>query len=265
MKKLIIFIVFAMLFGSVFISHAIDTEGYDTVTLSKNGEIPTPFCPVTKISDNKNCMDCHVMKMQDGKPVFGLMEIPISAGYKLPYGCSISKSNEGILSLYYQNTGTAATAIRAISDYMYEHPEFTRFIMEMHSGGGSVMDAWRAAGIIEEMRGRGIEIETRTYGMAASAGTILLVSGDIGKRFVNPHAEIMLHKLWTFKMFSIDDPDTSEDQAELMKHFQGNINSYILDRTNLDKDVLEKNMFKKDWWVTGKQCVELGIVDGFIE
>ena len=210
-------------------------------------------------------MDCHVLKMQEEKPVFGLQEIPISAGYKLPYGCSILKSDNGTLSLYYENNSTKASAIRTISEYMYQHPEFKRFIMEMHSGGGSVMDAWRCAGIIEEMRGRGIEIETRTYGMAASAGTILLVSGDIGKRFVNPYAEIMLHKLWTFKMFAIDDPDTSEDQADLMKHFQGNINDYILSRTNLDREVLERNMYKKDWWVTGKQCVELGIADGFIQ
>jgi len=245
--------------------YALDTEGYDTVTLSTTKELPTPFCPATKMSDNSKCMDCHVLKMKDGKPTFGLMEIPLDAGYDLPFGCRMSKTDKGTFSLYYQNSGTSATQIRNISEYMYEHPEFTRFIMEMHSAGGSVMDAWRAAGIIEEMRGRGIEIETRTYGMAASAGTILLVSGDIGKRFVNPYAEIMLHKLWTFKMFSIDDPDTSEDQAELMKHFQGNINDYILGRTNLEKDALERNMFKKDWWVTGKQCVSLGIADGFIQ
>ena len=265
MKTLVPILILTSIFILAIPVYALDAEGYDTVTLSKSKEIPTPFCPATKMSDNSKCMDCHVLVNKDGKATFSLKEIPIDAGYTLPLSVSIVNIEDGKKALYFENNGTGAYKIREISEYMYNHPEFTRFIMEMHSGGGSVMDAWRCAGIIEEMRGRGIEIETRTYGMAASAGTILLVSGDIGRRFVNPYAEIMLHKLWTFKMFAIDDPDTSEDQADLMKHFQGNINNYILSRTNLEREVLEKNMFKKDWWVTGKECVELGIADGFID
>jgi len=114
------------------------------------------------------------------------------------------------------------------------------------------------------MRSQGIEIETRCYGMAASAGTLLLIAGDIGKRFVNPHAEIMLHKLWTFAMFSLSDPDTADDKAALLRHLQGNINKYIEDRTGLSLEVLDKEMFKKDWWITGQEAIDLGVVDGTI-
>lgn len=262
MKFLTVLLSFFLLFG---VSYAMDTDGYHTVTLSKSQEIPTPFCPVTKFSDNSKCMDCHVLKVENGKAIFGLDEIPTDAGYKLPHGVSIIAYDEDKMALYYENNGTSSGKIREISQYMRKHPEFTKFIMEIFSPGGSVMDAWRAVGIIEEMRRGGIEIETRCYGMAASAGTILLVSGDIGKRFVNCHAEIMLHKLWTFAMFKLDDPDTAEDQAALMKHLQENINSFFIARTNLSKEVLDKNMFKKDWWVTGKEAVKLGIADGTIK
>lgn len=238
---------------------AIEMADYNQVTLTKSSD-PAPYCPKTKISDNDKCMSCHVLKMSEGKPVFGLKEIDESAGYDLPYGTSMRG-----FSLHWVNTGTGSNAIKNISHYMYKHPEFKKFIMEIDSPGGSVMDAWRAIGIIEEMRVRGIEIETKCYGMAASAGTLLFISGNKGNRFVNPHAEIMLHKLWTFAMFKLDDPDTAEDQAELLKHLQQNINEYIKDRTGLTHEKLDEQMFKKDWWITGAEAVGLGIADGFIE
>ena len=260
----------ALCLGGLFVytsySYAMDVSDYNQVTLTKKSD-PAPYCSVTKFSDNGYCLRCHEMVMVDGKPKFGLKEIPNSAGYDLPYRTKIytyKVNDETKMALYYTNEGTDSSVLRSISKYMYEHPEFTRFIMEINSYGGSVMDAWRGVGIIEEMRRRGIEIETRSYGIAASAGTILLISGDQGKRFVNPHAEIMLHKLWTFAMFKIDDPDTSEDQAALMRHLQGNINNFIISRTDLTLDILDSEMYKKDWWITGQEAIELGIVDGTI-
>lgn len=244
--------------------NALSVDDYNQVTLSKSTD-PAPFCPATKMSDNSKCMDCHEMIVKDGKPAFGLKEIPVSAGYDLPHRTKITKNCEDELSLYFKNRGTGSDSIRDISDFMYEHPEFKCFIMEMDSPGGSVMDAWRGVGILEEMRNRGIKIETRCYGFAASAGTILLLAGDIGKRFVNPHAEIMFHKLWTFAMFKLDDPDTAEDQAALMRHLQTNINDFIIDRTDLDRSILDSEIYKKDWWVTGEEALSLGIIDGFIK
>jgi ATP-dependent protease ClpP protease subunit len=261
MKPLIIVItLIAAIFLFGWWAQAMELTDYNQVTLTRSTD-PAPYCPVTKFSDNDKCLKCHVLKIVDDKPKFGLREIPISAGYDLPAGAEIVDYKGG-LAIYFLNNGTGADRIKNIGRYMYRHPEFKRFIMEMHSGGGSVMDAWRAVGILEEMRCHGIEIETRCYGMAASAATVLLIAGDIGKRFVNFHAEIMLHKLWTFAMFKIDDPDTSEDQANLLRHFQDNINQFIFNRTGLDKSVLDKQMYKKDWWVTGREAIDLGIADG---
>jgi ATP-dependent protease ClpP protease subunit len=264
MKYVIILLAtFALALATVSYANGVNTDDYDTVTLSKSPDSSKPYCPKTKISDNSKCMNCHVLREVDGKPEFGIKEIPISAGYDLPYSTKII-TRDGVLGLYFTNKGTSSSTIRSISDYFYTHPEFKFFVMEMDSAGGSVMDAWRAVGILEEMRQRGIEIETRCYGFAASAGTILLVAGDVGRRFANPHAEIMLHKLWTFAMFKLDDPDTAEDQAALMKHLQDNINRFFIERTNLTKELLDTEMFKKDWWITGVEALALGVVDGYI-
>jgi len=243
---------------------SVDMSNYDTITLTKTSD-PAPYCPITKMSDNDSCLKCHVLKKVDGKPTFALQEIPRDAGYDLPWGTEMVTYDEDKLALYYVNTSVNCDKIQDIRDYMYDHPEFTRFIMEIQSPGGSVLSAWKAVGILREMANRGIEIETRCYGFALSAGGILLTAGDVGKRFVNPHAEIMLHKVWTFAMFKLDDPDTAEDQAALLKHLQDNINDFFISRTRLTKEQLASEMFKRDWWMTGREAVEHGIADGFIQ
>jgi len=242
--------------------YALDTTGYDTVTLSTTKEPPTPFCPVTKMSDNSKCMDCHAM-LPGNK--FGLKELKADAGYEdMPFGMSIVIRGEEKFP-YYLIGGTNAPGLRKASEYMYRHPEFKKIIIELHTPGGSIMDAWRSIGIMSEMEAKGIIIETRVYGMSASAGVILMAGGTKGHRFVSPYAEIMIHKVWTFSMFDLKNPDTAEDQANTLKHFQTNINNWLVSRSKLTKEKIEECIFKKDFWMTGITAVELGLADGFIQ
>ena len=147
---------------------------------------------------------------------------------------------------------------------MYRHPEFNHLAVHLHTPGGSVMDAWKSIGIISEAQSRGIKISTHVYGIAASAGVILMVAGDIGERYVNSHAEIMMHKVWSFSMFDISDPDTAEDKAATLKHFQNNINAWFVSRTEMTHDQIEDLIFKRDYWMSGAKAVELGIADKLI-
>jgi ATP-dependent Clp protease protease subunit len=151
-----------------------------------------------------------------------------------------------------------------VADYLYRHPEIKELIIEVQSPGGSVMEAWRCVGLFDEMRAHGIAIETRCYGYAASAGGIILIAGDIGNRFVGPHSEIMIHKVWTFSMFDVSDPDTSEDKAKILKHFQANINEFFKERTKLTHDIINEKTNYKQWWLTGTEAVEWGVADHLI-
>eukprot|EP00918_Siedleckia_nematoides_P041919 GHVU01091308.1.p1 GENE.GHVU01091308.1~~GHVU01091308.1.p1 ORF type:complete len:277 (-),score=9.40 GHVU01091308.1:2722-3552(-) len=221
-------------------------------------------CPVSQLSDNSTCMSCHKMILEDGKPKFGLKEILIEAAYEeKPFNLNIV-SSDGKLAGYYLLSDIRPQILDQIKRYMFEHPELKKLIIEIHSPGGSVMDAWRIVGIIKEMQSRGIVVETRCYGMAASAGSILLIAGDIGHRFVNPHAEIMIHKVWTFSMFSVADPDSSEDKTDMLKHFQKNINEFFASRTKITISELDSKTFHKMWWLQGSEAVELGVADGLI-
>jgi ATP-dependent Clp protease protease subunit len=228
-----------------------------------------PKCPVTLISDNKNCMDCHVLKtLESGKVIFGIKELAPDANYSAhPASLEIKKDcADNSVYAYIKITETNARKFRDAADYLYWHPEIKRLVVELHSGGGSIMDAWNAIGAIKEMQSRGIVVETRCYGLAASAAAVLLVAGDMGHRFVNEHAEIMIHKVWTFTMFDLKTPDSAEDQAATLKHFQENINGFILSRTKITKEQLDTEIYKRDFWMTGKEAVEKwGVADGFVK
>ena len=247
-------------------SFAIDVSEYGTVTLSKEKEIPIPFCPTTKISDNNKCMSCHeLVPDENGKPKFGIKELSSDAGYWDKPAClDIVMGMDGKNFLRMDVTGTNSTSFRRAIDYMYRHPEFNHLAVHLHTPGGSVMDAWKSIGIISEAQSRGIKISTHVYGIAASAGVILMVAGDIGERYVNSHAEIMMHKVWSFSMFDISDPDTAEDKAATLKHFQNNINAWFVSRTEMTHDQIEDLIFKRDYWMNGERAVELGIADKMI-
>jgi len=265
MKTLAVIFISVMLAisGTAFAEHGYGGDAEKVP--EKEEKQPEVWCPVTRYTDNAKCSECHTMVMENGKPKFGLKEIPLDANHsEKPYDMDIViEGNE--LVAYLKVTNINADHFRETSQYLYRHPEFKKLVVEIHSPGGSVMAAWRIVGIIEEMRAHGIVIETRCYGLAASAGGILLIAGDIGHRFVSPHAEIMIHKVWQFSMFDISDPDSAEDKADILKHFQANINKFFEERTNLTSEVINKESFHRMWWMTGTEAIGFGIADDLIK
>ena len=261
MKKLAVILISVMLAVSG-IAFAEPQDG--DVPEVKEEKAPETWCPATRYTDNAKCSECHTMVMENGKPKFGLKEIPLDASHSdKPYGMDVVREH-GELVAYMIVGAINAVQFRGVSQYLYTHPEFTKLVVEIHSGGGSVMDAWRIVGIIEEMRSHGIAVETRCYGMALSAGGIIFIAGDIGKRFVSPHAEIMIHKVYTFSMFEVSDADSAEDKAELLRHLQKNINKLFEERTNLTSEVINEKSAYKMWWIVGKEAIEHGVADGLI-
>jgi ATP-dependent protease ClpP protease subunit len=245
-------------FGTAAAQHAGDQE------MVEEESQPEVACPVTRFTDNKACMDCHQMVIENGKIKFGLKEISPESNFSgKPYCLEIVQESVGGPPVgYVEISGTGSTKFRLIADYLGWHPEIKKVIVELHTGGGSIMDAWKSIGTIKEIQSKGVHVETRVYGLAASAGVVLLVAGDT--RLVSPNAEIMIHKVWTFTMFDIKTPDSSQDQADVLKHFQDNINRFLMDRTNLTEDQLNDKIFKRNWWITGAEAIELGIATGSI-
>lgn len=124
----------------------------------------------------------------------------------------------------------------------------------INSPGGSVTAGTMLYDIMQLIPN---DIVTVAVGMAASMGQFLLTAGTKGKRFITPHARVLLHQP------SGGFGGTSSDivtQAELiidMKHTLAGITAKNTGKTteqvNKDGD--------RDKWFTAEEALEYGFVD----
>lgn len=106
-------------------------------------------------------------------------------------------------------------------------------------------------------------VSTICMGLAASMGSILLSCGVKGRRFIYPHAEVMIHQPSLGGYFQATSADI-EIQAEQIRKTK-EIGAKILAQ-NCGKTV-EQIMkdFDRDYWMDAKEAIEYGIVDGLME
>lgn len=217
------------------------------------------ICPISKI--NADCLQCHVLRIKDGKPVFGLKEIKQDAYRQYPSGTQVIDGKG-----YYlvgEITNGESNLIRDHFDYLKSH-NIKYTVFDVHSPGGSLFAAWRIKGLMDEFESEGGIIETRTRGFAASAGAILFVAGTKGYRIINAQAEIMFHELWSVKFLDISTPADKEDEARVLRHLQDTISSWLATRGKLSKDELDQRMRKKEFWLSGKEAFENGFADKLV-
>lgn len=106
-------------------------------------------------------------------------------------------------------------------------------------------------------------VSTICMGLAASMGSILLSGGKVGKRFIFPHGEVMIHQpsLGGYIRGVSSDLEIQAEQTRRVKE----IGARIL-ATNCGKTV-EQVMkdFDRDYWMDAKEAIKYGIVDGIVE
>lgn len=105
-------------------------------------------------------------------------------------------------------------------------------------------------------------VTTICMGLAASMGSILLSVGEKGKRFIYPHAEVMIHQPSIGGYYQATSADI-EIQAEQMRKTK-EIGAKIL-AENCGKTV-EQVMkdFDRDYWMNATEAVNYGIVDAIL-
>ena len=159
-------------------------------------------------------------------------------------------------------TDIVSVQVEDFFEYIRWHPEIRHVIFEVHSPGGSLFQAWRIVGLMEYWKSRGLIIETRVHGFAASAGFVVFANGTKGHRFASKTAELMWHELLSFSMFKVDRPSDIEDEAKVLRHLQDTCSTYLAERSNLTKEEWDEKVHKKDFWINGVQAIEYGISDG---
>ena len=124
--------------------------------------------------------------------------------------------------------------------------------LHINSYGGSVFAAFAAIDFIQQSE---IPIFTIVEGATASAGTLMSVVGK--KRYIRPHASMLIHQLSSWlggKMTEI------EDSFKNLEQMMDTIKDIYIKNTKLGGQKLDEFLKQDIWWKADK-CIEQGLVD----
>lgn len=104
-------------------------------------------------------------------------------------------------------------------------------------------------------------VATVCMGMAASMGSILLSGGEKGKRYMFPHAEVMIHQPSGGGQGTSADLEIMAVQIQKAKQLGAKILADNCGQTY--EKILED--FDRDYWMDAKQSKEYGIIDHVLD
>lgn len=105
-------------------------------------------------------------------------------------------------------------------------------------------------------------VSTVCMGLAASMGSILLAVGEKGRRFIFPHAEVMIHQPSIGGLRgSASDLEIHAKQIIKTRELGAKI---LAEHCGQSFDKVMKD-FDRDYWMDARESVEYGIVDGVLD
>jgi ATP-dependent Clp protease protease subunit len=127
----------------------------------------------------------------------------------------------------------------------------------INSPGGSVYDA---LAIYDTMQFVTNDIQTVGIGVQASAAAFLLSSGTKGKRYILPHATVMIHQPSSGTRGKVTDQEIDLRESLRVKHL---LESIMAKNTGQKQEKIHEDM-ERDKWLTATEAKEYGIVDDVI-
>lgn len=131
-------------------------------------------------------------------------------------------------------------------------------ILYINSPGGSVYDAMA---IYDTMQFVKSDIQTVGIGVQASAAAFLLSSGTKGKRFLLPHATVMIHQPSSGTRGKVTDQEIDLREALRVKRMMEEIMSK---NTGQPIKKVHEDM-ERDFWMTAEDAKKYGLVDKIID
>jgi ATP-dependent Clp protease protease subunit len=131
-------------------------------------------------------------------------------------------------------------------------------ILYINSPGGSVYDAMA---IYDTMQFVKSDIQTVGIGVQASAAAFLLSSGTKGKRFLLPHATVMIHQPSSGTRGKVTDQEIDLREALRVKKM---LEEIMAKNTGKKLEQIHKDM-ERDFWMTAKEAKDYGVVDKILD
>ncbi|MCR9182550.1 MAG: ATP-dependent Clp protease proteolytic subunit [Flavobacteriaceae bacterium] len=127
----------------------------------------------------------------------------------------------------------------------------------INSPGGYVTSGFA---IYDCMKSLKSDVSTICTGFAASMGSILLSAGAKGKRFIQPHARVMIHQPSGGARGPASDIEITAQEILKTKELSAKI---LADNCGQKVEKILKD-FNRDHWMDSKESVDYGIVDKVI-
>lgn len=127
----------------------------------------------------------------------------------------------------------------------------------INSPGGYVTSGFAMYDTIKALKS---PVSTICTGLAASMGSILLSVGEKGRRFIQPHAKVMIHQPSGGARGQASNIEIQATEIVKTKELSAKI---LADNCGQDYDKVMKD-FNRDYWMDAEESVKYGIVDGIL-
>lgn len=166
--------------------------------------------------------------------------------------------NDRIIFLGEEVNDTTASLVVAQLLYLEAQDPDKDIQMYINSPGGSVT---AGMAIYDTMQYIKCDVSTICVGLAASMGAFLLSSGQKGKRFALPNAEIMIHQPLGGAKGQASD---IKIHAEWMLKTKEKLNRILSENTGQDMETIEKDT-DRDNFMSAEEACRYGLIDRVIE
>lgn len=151
-----------------------------------------------------------------------------------------------------------ANLITAQLLFLQEQDTNKDIYLYINSPGGSVYDA---LAIYDTMQYVKNDIQTVGIGVQASAAAFLLSSGTKGKRFMLPHATVMIHQPSSGTRGRVTDQEIDLRESLRVKKL---LEEIMAKNTGQKTSRIHEDL-ERDLWMDAEQAKRYGIVDGVIK
>lgn len=128
----------------------------------------------------------------------------------------------------------------------------------INSPGGYVTSGFSMYDTIRSVKS---PVSTICTGLAASMGSILLSAGEKGKRFIQPHARVMIHQPSGGARGPASDIEITAQEIIKTKELSAQI---LAENCGQTVEQVMKD-FNRDHWMDAEESVKYGIVDGIMK
>ena len=158
------------------------------------------------------------------------------------------------------NPASASLVIAQLLFLESEDPD-KEISLYINSPGGSITDGM---GIVDTMNYIKCPVSTICVGMAASMGAVLLCSGEKGKRYATPNAEILIHQPLIGGGGISGQTTEIKIHADHMVKTRNKLNKLLSDRTGQSLEVIERDT-ERDNYMTAEEALKYGLIDAIID